>query len=90
MKHNKLLDSLTHLRVQGIVSQELSPSPTFFNGQPTNEFEAILPDVTQPQCGNNPMKHDDTHHNYYNYLPTSKCTPSTPFSTKAKDSPPGV
>ena len=65
MKHNKLLDSLTQLRVQGIVAQESSPSPTFFNIQPTNEFEAILtnfPDVTQPQCGNNPIKHDVTHH----------------------------
>ena len=51
MKHNKLLDSLTQLKVQGIVSQESSPSPTFFNLLPTNEFDAILssfPDVTQP------------------------------------------
>ena len=65
MKHNKLLDSLTQLRVQGIVSQKSSPSPTFLNIQPTNEFESILfnfPDVTHPQCGNNPIKHDVTHH----------------------------
>ena len=58
MKYSKLLDSLTQLRVQGIVSQESSPSPTFCNIQPTNEFEAILsnfPDVTQPQHGNNPI-----------------------------------
>ena len=33
--------------------------------QPTNEFEAILTnfsDITQPQYGNNPIKHDVTHH----------------------------
>ena len=74
MKHNKLLDSLTQLRVQGIVAQESSPSPTFFNIQPTNEFEAILtnfPDVTQPQCGNNPIKHDVTHHIITTGLPVS-------------------
>ena len=61
MKYNKLLDSLTQLRVQGIVSQESLLSPIFFNIQPFKEFEAILsnfPDVTQPQCGNNPIKHD--------------------------------
>ena len=65
MKHSKLLDSLTQLRVQGVVSQGSSPSPTFCNIQPTNEFEAILsnfPDITQPQHWNNPIKHNVTHH----------------------------
>ena len=51
-----------NLFVQGIVCQELSPSLTFFDDQPTNEFEAKFPDVTQPQCGNNPIKHDVTDH----------------------------
>ena len=65
MKHNKLLDSLTQLKVQGIVSQEPSPSPTFFNLLSTNEFDAILssfPDVTQPHLRSSPIKHDITHH----------------------------
>ena len=65
MKRNKLLDSLTQLKVQGIVSQEPSPSPTFFNLLPTNKFDAIFsgfPGVTQPHHRNNPIKHDITHH----------------------------
>ena len=65
MSHNRLLDSLTQLKVQGIVTQESSPSPTLPTAQSTNEFAAILsnfPDVTKPHHGNYPIKHDITHH----------------------------
>ena len=65
MSHNRLLDSLTQLKVQGIVTQESSPSPTLPTAQSTNEFAAILsnfPDVTKPHYGNHPIKHDITHH----------------------------
>ena len=65
VSHNRLLDSLTQLKVQGIVSQESSPSPTLPTTQPSTEFEAILsnfPDVIKPHYGNRPIKHDVTHH----------------------------
>ena len=65
MSHNRLLDSLTQLKVQGIVTQESSPSPTLPTAQSTNEFAAIMsnfPDVTKPHYGNHPIKHDITHH----------------------------
>ena len=65
MSHNRVLDSLTQLKVQGIVTQESSPSPTLPTAQSTNEFAAILsnfPDVTKPHYGNYPIKHYITHH----------------------------
>ena len=65
MSHNRLLDSLTQLKVQGIDTQESSPSPTLPTAQSTNEFAAILSnflDVTKPHYGNHLMKHDITHH----------------------------
>ena len=65
MSHNRLLDSLTQLKIQGIVTQEYSPSPTLPTAQSTNEFTAILSnfaDVTKPHYGNHPIKHDITHH----------------------------
>ena len=40
--HNRLVDSLTQLQVQGIAIQEQSPSPTLLPKLPTTEFEAIL------------------------------------------------
>ena len=65
MSHNRLLDSLTQLKIQGIVTQEYSPSPTLPTTQSTNDFAAILSnfaDVTKPHYGNHPIKHDITHH----------------------------
>ena len=65
MIHNRLLDSLTQLKVQGIDIQESLPSPTLRTAQSTNEFAAILsnfPDVTKLHYGNHLMKHDITHH----------------------------
>ena len=45
MRHNRLFDTLTQLKVQGIVSKDVSPSPTFLHTIPKNEYEAILADV---------------------------------------------
>ena len=62
MSHNRLLNSLTQLK---ILTQESPPSPTFPPAQSTNEFAAILLnflDVTKPLYGNHLMKHDITHH----------------------------
>ena len=82
ISHNRPLDSLTQLKVQGIVTQESSPSPTLPTIQSTNEFAAILsnfPDVTKPHYGNHPIK-----------PPPSQCTSMTPSSRKAQDCSPGI
>ena len=85
MRHNRLLDSLTQLKVQGIVSQEPSLSPTFPVTQPTNKFEAILSNPSwKLPCQ---TQHNSSHHNYW---PASQCTPLMPFSRRAQDSPSGV
>ena len=65
MSHNRLLDSLTQLNVQELVTQDSSPSPTLPTAQSINEFAAILsnfPDATKPLYGNHLMKHDIIHH----------------------------
>ena len=65
MRHNRFLDSLTQLIVQGIVTQESSPCPTLPTASSTNELAAILsnfPDITEPHYGNHFIKHDITHH----------------------------
>ena len=65
MSHNRFLDSLTQLIVQGIVTQESSPCPTLPTASSTNEFAAILSnfhDITEPHYGNNFIKYDITHH----------------------------
>ena len=46
MSHNRLLDSLTQLKVQGIVTLVSSPSPTLLTASSTNEFAAILPKLS--------------------------------------------
>lgn len=62
MKHNRLSDTLTQLKVQGIVSQGPSPSPTLL---PTNEFTALLSEfrtISQPGYKEQSVQHDVTHH----------------------------
>ena len=59
------MDSLTQLQVQGIVTQEQSPSPTLLPKQPTTEFEAILrnyTDIVKPCTAEQPVKHNVTHY----------------------------
>lgn len=65
VRRNCLLDALTQLHVQGIVSQDQSPSPTLLSARPKTDYEAILsefPAVMQPHLGEQPVKHDVTHH----------------------------
>ena len=65
VRRNRLLDMLTQLQVQGIVSHDSSPSPTVQPTEPKSEYDAILsefPAVTQPRYGEHPVKHDVTHH----------------------------
>ena len=65
IKHSHLIDTKTQLRVQGMVSQTTSPSPSFLPLQPTNIFTSIIakyPAVFQPHFNIQPAVHDVTHH----------------------------
>ena len=41
MKHSRLVDAITQLRVQGISSKVSSPSPTVYHPQPTNTLQLL-------------------------------------------------
>ena len=65
IKHSRLNDTTTQLRVQGMASQTTSPSPSFLPLQPTNIFTSIIakyPAVFQPHFNIQPAVHDVTHH----------------------------
>ena len=64
-RHTCLSDEVTKLKVQGILSATSSPSPSVLPKQSPNEFHDILlefPELVQPQRGEQPVKHDITHH----------------------------
>ena len=61
----QLVDSTTHIVINGVISQVLSPSPTLLPRTPTSPFNAILakfPGITHPGTTGAPMKHSVTHH----------------------------
>ena len=65
IKHSRLIDTTTQLRVQGMASQTTSPSTSFLPLQPTNIFTSIIakyPAVFQPHFNIQPVLHDVTHH----------------------------
>ena len=65
VRHTCLSDEVTQLKVQGNISAVLSPSPSLLPRQPQDEFHVLLsefPELFQPQCGEQPVKHDITHH----------------------------
>ena len=65
VEHNRLVDNITQLRVQGVSVQESSPSPTLLPHHPTTEFEAILldhPAIIRPCTTEQPVKHSVTHY----------------------------
>ena len=65
MAHKRLIDTVTNLRVQGIVSNELSISPTLLPKTATSPYDKILhdfPTVVQPFTNQQIPKHDITHH----------------------------
>ena len=65
VRHTCLSDEVTHLKVHGVLSIVTSPSPSLLPKQSLNEFHAILsefPELLQPQRGEQPVKHDITHH----------------------------
>ena len=65
LRHSRLSDKETQLKVQGIVSTTASPSPSLLEIQPQTEFHAILaefPELLQPYCHDLPVNHDVTYH----------------------------
>ncbi len=61
----RLSDAVTHLSVNGIASQIISPSPTPLPREPANAFQAVLlefPSLLRPQTGEHEVKHGVTHH----------------------------
>ena len=65
LRHSRLSDGVTQLRVHGIISTTVSPSPSILAIKPLTEFHAILsefPELLQPYCHDLPVKHDVTHH----------------------------
>ena len=64
MSKLRLVDSLTHVSVNGIISQIASPSPTLLPRKGTSPFDAILaefPDITRPCNTATQVKHNVTH-----------------------------
>ena len=66
MKSHRLLDPLTHLKVQGITSSVTSSLVlSLLPRQPKSDYQKILmdfPTITNPYNGNVLIKHDITHH----------------------------
>ena len=62
----KLVDTYTHLQVQGILSSEQSPSPSICVTNTSNPYQKLLldfPALTQVTFPDTPTKHNVTHHN---------------------------
>ena len=65
LRHRRLIDALTTLTVQGLLSSQTSPSPSLLPRTPSTPFELLLsefPTVTQPCAATGPVKHSVTHH----------------------------
>ena len=65
MRQHQLTDTSTHLRIQGIVTQDPSPSPVFTpknTGDPYLTLLSQFPTLTQVCSPDSPIKHDITHH----------------------------
>ena len=63
--HRCLVDNLTQLQVHGIMTQELSPSPSVPLPDPPDAFTALLaefPSLLRPPPPDEPVKHSVTHH----------------------------
>ena len=65
MRKHQLTDAVTHLRVQGILTTDYSPSPPMLPKDPNNPYLSLLSEflaLTQVCSPNCPVKHDITHH----------------------------
>ena len=65
MQHRTLIDTCTHLQVQGILSSGTSPSPSLCPNDVSTPYLKLLsefPALTQVTLLDAPVKHDITHH----------------------------
>ena len=65
MQHGRLIDMTTQLKVSGIISHVVLPSPSFSQQHLDTEYDALLaefPSVTIPCQQLHPVKHNVTHH----------------------------
>ena len=65
MRQPKLIDTHTHLRVQGILSNCTSPSPSLFSRDVSSLYLCLLsefPELTQVTTSDTPVKHDVLHY----------------------------
>lgn len=65
MRQHQLTDTATQLFVQGILSPEVSPSPSILPKQPDNIYLKLVsefPALTQVCSPGSPVKHEVTHH----------------------------
>ena len=65
MRHSKLIDQNTHLRIQGIVSSCTSPSPSLYLKNSSNPYSQLLsefPQLSQINTPDTPVKHNVLHH----------------------------
>ena len=65
MNNRTLIDTCTHLHVQGILSTDASPSPSVSPRDATNPYLTLLaefPALTQVTTPDTPVKHDITHY----------------------------
>ncbi len=74
MSHRKLVDTHTHLHIQGIHSAHSSLSATLYPKDTTNPYLTLLsdfPSLTQVAVSNAPVKHNISHHIETTGPPTS-------------------
>ena len=65
VRHRRLSDSMTQLKVQGLICHDSSPRPTLLPCRTMSAFKNILsdfPTVLQPHATEEAVKHDVTHH----------------------------
>ena len=65
MRHSKLIDQNTHLRIQGIVSFCTSPSPSLHFKDSSNPYSHLLSEflqLSQITTPDTPVKHNVLHH----------------------------
>ena len=65
MQRRQLVDSHTHLHIQGILSPDPSPSPSIYPKDTNNPYLTLLaefPALTQVCSPDTPVMHDITHH----------------------------
>ena len=63
--HKRLVNTRTHISIQGIISSSLSLSPSILPKQPSNDFTSIFldfPTIMRPCSKDRPITHNVTHH----------------------------